>query len=137
MKPKSFRKPVLLAALIVSAGIGLAQASGPRDAIIAGYAAAAGGPLSTARGKALFRGQHTGGKPETPSCLTCHTNNLSGMGQTRVGKAIKPMAVSANPDRFTDQAKVNKWFRRNCNTVLGRECTAQEKGDVLTYLNSL
>jgi len=32
---------------------------------------------------------------------------------------------------------VAKWFRRNCKTVLGRECTAQEKGDILTYLSSI
>ena len=30
--------------------------------------------------------------------------------------------------------KVAKWFKRNCNDVLDRECTAQEKGDVLSYL---
>jgi hypothetical protein len=59
------------------------------------------------------------------------------MGQTRAGKAIEPMAVSANPKRFTDPAKVTKWFLRNCGTVLGRECTAVEKGNVLTYLSNL
>ncbi len=109
-------------------------AAGARSSIIAGFAAKAGKPLSAARGKAFFTGKHTGGKPETPTCLTCHTSNLRGMGKTRAGKAIKPMAVSANPERFTDPKKVAKWFRRNCKTVLGRECTAQEKGDVLTWL---
>ena len=43
----------------------------------------------------------------------------------------------ANPDRFSDAATTEKWFRRNCNDVLGRECTPQEKGDVLTWLLSL
>jgi hypothetical protein len=28
-------------------------------------------------------------------------------------------------------------FARNCNDVVGRECTLQEKGDVLTWLLSL
>ena len=37
----------------------------------------------------------------------------------------------------TDEAKVDKWFRRNCNDVLSRECTAVEKADVLAYLNAL
>jgi hypothetical protein len=32
---------------------------------------------------------------------------------------------------------VEKWFKRNCNDVAGRACTALEKGDVLTYLLSL
>jgi hypothetical protein len=47
------------------------------------------------------------------------------------------MAVSQNPDRFTDPAKVEKWFRRNCHTVLGRTCTAKEKGEIITYLSSI
>jgi Domain of unknown function (DUF1924) len=43
----------------------------------------------------------------------------------------------ANPKAFTDSAKVDKWFRRNCKDVLARECSAGEKADVLAYLNSL
>ena len=46
------------------------------------------------------------------------------------------MAVSVTPDRFTDLAKVEKWFRRNCNTVLGRECTPAEKGDFIAFMTS-
>ncbi len=76
------------------------------------------------------------GSGDTPSCSTCHTTDPTNTGQTRVGKAIKPMAVSANPDRFTDLAKVEKWFRRNCNTVLGRECTVMEKGDFIAFMAS-
>ena len=38
---------------------------------------------------------------------------------------------------FSDPAKVEKWFRRNCNDVAGRECTAGEKADVLAWLISL
>lgn len=72
------------------------------------------------------------------SCSTCHTKNPTQQGKhTKTGKIIQPMATTANPERFTDQAKVDKWFKRNCNDVLGRACTAQEKGDVLTYLMSL
>lgn len=111
--------------------------AGPRDDILAGYAAEAGGPNDPARGKALFAGTHSGGKPDTPSCTSCHTADPRGGGRTRAGKPIEPMAVSANPDRFTDPAKVEKWFRRNCNSVLGRECSAREKGDVIAWLSSL
>ena len=50
------------------------------------------------------------------------------------GKPIAPLAPLANGERFTDLAFADKWFRRNCNDVLGRACTAQEKGDVLAYL---
>lgn len=90
--------------------------------------------FDAARGEQLFRGKHAGGKPETPSCTACHTTNLKGPGETRAGKRIEPMAASVNPKRYTDPKDVAKWFKRNCGDVLGRECTAQEKGDVLTYL---
>lgn len=90
-----------------------------------------------AAGQAFFLGTHVGGKPDTPSCTTCHTSDPRAMGKTRAGKPIDPMAKSANPNRFTDQAKVDKWFLRNCNSVVGRECTANEKADVLAYLKSI
>jgi hypothetical protein len=81
--------------------------------------------------------RHTGGKTETPSCTTCHTSELKKPGQTRAGKEIAPMAASVNAKRFTDPAEVEKWFKRNCSDVLGRECAATEKSDVLAYLLSL
>ena len=93
--------------------------------------------FSADRGKAFFRDRHTGGKPETPVCTECHTTDLTKQGKTRAGKDIEPMAASVNAKRYTDKAEVEKWFKRNCNDVLGRECTLAEKGDVLTYLLGL
>jgi hypothetical protein len=58
-------------------------------------------------------------------------------GRTRAGKEIAPMAVSRSPNRFTDPAKVEKWFTRNCRTVYGRPCTAEEKGNYLSFMGSL
>ena len=52
-------------------------------------------------------------------------------------KTIHPMRAGADSDRFQDPHKVEKWFKRNCKDVLSRECTALEKGDVLTYLLSV
>ena len=52
----------------------------------------------------------------------------------KTGKAIAPLAPAANAERFADAAKVEKWFRRNCNDVLGRACTPSEKADVLAYV---
>jgi len=71
------------------------------------------------------------------SCATCHTVDPSQSGQTRAGKSIDPMAPAINPKRFADAAKVEKWFMRNCDDVLKRNCTAQEKGDFITYLVSI
>lgn len=132
-------KALVATALGVSISVfGIAKADPMRDAIIAGFAAEAGvSSFSVEAGKAFYLGTHTGGKPETPSCTSCHTDSPAKTGKTRVGKVIEPMAVSINPARFTDPETVAKWFRRNCNSVLGRECTATEKGNILTYLSSL
>jgi hypothetical protein len=52
-------------------------------------------------------------------------------------KPIAPLAPAADRARFVDPAKSDKWFRRNCNDVLGRECSPAEKADVLSWLLTL
>ena len=90
--------------------------------------------FSAERGRAFFQQTHG----NDWSCASCHTKNPAAAGKhARTNKAIKPLAPSANPKRFTSTRKVNKWFRRNCTDVVGRTCTAQEKGDILTYLMSV
>jgi hypothetical protein len=87
--------------------------------------------FSAARGEQFFKAKH--GKEW--SCSSCHTDNPAAMGKhANTGKGIQPLAPAANAERFTDMAKVEKWFKRNCNDVLGRVCTPLEKGDVLSYL---
>jgi mono/diheme cytochrome c family protein len=93
--------------------------------------------LSPARGETLYRSEHPGKRGAVQSCASCHTASPKQAGQTRVGKRIEPLAPSANPQRFTDAAKVEKWFRRNCTDVLARECTPQEKGDFIARLQQL
>jgi len=89
------------------------------------------------RGKTILLAQFGTGKPDTPACTSCHDKNSALSGKTRAGKLIEPMAVSVNPQRFTDSEKIEKWFGRNCRSVIGRECTLIEKGDFLTYMTSL
>jgi mono/diheme cytochrome c family protein len=90
-------------------------------------------PFSADRGKQLFQQ-----KGKDWNCSTCHTADPRGAGKhAMTGKPILALAPSANPQRFTDRAKVDKWFRRNCRDVLGRECTPTEKGDLLTWLLSV
>jgi hypothetical protein len=89
------------------------------------------GKASPVRGEQFFNSKH--GKEW--SCASCHENPPNHDTKHIVtGKVIKPFAPVANPTRFTDDAKVEKWFKRNCNDVLGRECTVQEKADVLSWL---
>ena len=133
---------VFSALLLAGFSIQQADANPARDAIVAGFAAEAKSAnpsfsgFNPAAGETLFKSTHTGGKPDTPSCTSCHGTSPAGMGQTRAGKPIDPMAVSKNPNRYTEKAKVDKWFFRNCRSVLGRECTPQEKGDYLTFMIS-
>ena len=90
--------------------------------------------FSAARGQQFFAATHG----NDWSCSSCHTLNPQRPGMhVKTRKDIAPMAPAANPQRFTDAAKTEKWFKRNCNDVLGRACTAQERGDVLAYLMSL
>jgi len=108
--------------------------AGPREDILASFGAAA--PGDPAKGRIMFETNYGTGKPKTPRCATCHTDSPLNVGQTRTGKRIEPMAVSLTPKRFTDARKVAKWFKRNCNSVIGRACTAQEKVNYITYMIS-
>jgi mono/diheme cytochrome c family protein len=90
--------------------------------------------FSAQRGAAFFNTTHG----REWSCASCHTQNPMVPGRhAKTDKPIKPLVPAANAERFTRPDKVEKWFRRNCNDVLGRACTASEKGDVLAYLMSL
>lgn len=135
--------PILAAAVALGTGVALA-ASGDaeRTRILDGYAAQAKAPdftgFSAERGQALYLGPHAGGKlADTPACASCHTRDPAGTGRHyKTGRDILPMAVSANPKRFTDPAEVEKRFERDCVNVLGRACTAREKGDFITFLSN-
>lgn len=90
--------------------------------------------FSAAQGERFFHAKNAKGA----SCAACHTDNPKAEGKhERTGKLIAPLAPVANRERFTDPAKVEKWFKRNCQDVLERACTAQEKGDFLAYLLSV
>lgn len=108
--------------------------------ILAGYKSsatqesAAFSGFSSDRGRQFFNSRHGGDW----SCSSCHTVDPRQSGRHAVtDRSISPMAPAINPERFTDAAKVEKWFRRNCKDVLGRACSTTEKGDVITYLQSL
>jgi hypothetical protein len=72
------------------------------------------------------------------SCSTCHTDNPTAVGKNvKNGKPIKPLAPSANPNRFSDLDKVEANFDKHCKDVLGKECKASEKANYITYLLSV
>lgn len=147
-----FRRLVLFtAAAAVFAALstsGAAQAATPLNGKMQSYV---DGLLSEARkgepglsgfspdeGKRFFNSKRTHTvKKEERSCSSCHTSDPAQKGKTPVGKVIEPLAPSVNRERFTDPAKVEKWFKRNCENVLERECTAKERGDFISYMISL
>lgn len=94
--------------------------------------------FSAARGEQFYHAKRVHGSGKTVSCAVCHTDNPKAAGRNdKTSKEILPLAPIANKDRLTDKAKVEKWFKRNCQDVLERACTAQEKGDFLSYLLSI
>jgi len=126
----SVLRALTMGALVFSAH---AQAATPAEQL-AGYTAKAGGPAQAARGQEFFTSKH--GKDW--SCSSCHSAAPTVDGKhASTGKVISPLAPAFNPERFTDPAKTEKWFRRNCNDVAGRECTPAEKADVLAWLLTL
>jgi hypothetical protein len=105
----------------------------PRD-FLTRFEKESGAPASAERGARFFAAKQGG----EWSCASCHTERPTQTGRhAKTDKAITPLAPAANVERFTDAAKVDKWFRRNCNDTLNRVCSAQEKADVMAWLLSL
>lgn len=123
-----------LAAIIFSGlAAATAQAATPAQ-LLSGYTAQAGAAASPARGQQFFTTTHG----REWSCASCHGQLPTKPGRhAGTGKPIAALAPAASAARFTDPAKVEKWFRRNCNDVAGRECTPAEKADVLAWLLTL
>jgi len=127
------KRVVLIASLCAVAPV---FAEAPQQ-VLAALIAEAGGKASPMQGEKLFRGKFTGGK-SAESCTACHGDDPKVPGQhIKTHKAIDPVAPAAQRDRFSDPAKVEKWFKRNCPEVLGRVCTPQEKADFAAYMISV
>ena len=120
-------------ALACAASPALAADTSP-DAQLKRWTAEAAAPAVAERGKAFFSSRHGG----EWSCSSCHNAPPNTEGKhANTGKSIAPLAPAFNPKAFTDEAKVDKWFRRNCKDVLSRECTPAEKADLMAYLVQL
>lgn len=108
-------------------------AATPAD-LQAAYSISAATAVDAARGQQLFTERHG----RDWSCSSCHGPVPTQVGRhASTGKPISPLAPAFNPERFVDAAKTEKWFRRNCNDVIGRECSPAEKADVISWLRTL
>ena len=120
---------------LVLLSCGLVSVATQADVIeerLAQYRAQGAGEFVVSQGKVLWYLDNEG-----RSCTQCHGDAPDRVGKHRkTGKRIEPMALSANPERFSNANKVEKWFLRNCKWTMGRVCTPQEKGDVLVWLKA-
>ena len=120
--------------LLTSTGLAMAVYAGTPQEQLADLVAQAGSSPNAAQGQEFFNAKHG----REWSCASCHHALPTGEGtHANTGKSISALAPAFNPKRFTDPAKSDKWFRRNCNDVLARACTPAEKADMLAWLISL
>lgn len=127
-----------LLSLALFAASAMAGAETPRqlaDGYTAEAARQAPGFTPSVRRGAEFYARRFAISEKMPACTACHTDAPVQPGRHAVtGKDIKPLAPRIEAARFTDPAKVEKWFRRNCSEVVGRECSAAEKADFILFL---
>lgn len=113
----------------------LASATPATDAEFAQFKSEGAVKFSAETGKQNWSKEVASKEGDKRSCTTCHDADLTKPGKhNKTKKVIEPMAPSVNAERYTDQKKIEKWFKRNCEWTWGRECTAQEKGDLLKFL---
>jgi len=129
----SFSARLATVALLAFAAAAQAGDTTPAEQL-SRWSAQAGAPGSAPNGQAFFNNRHGA----EWSCASCHGTPPTRRGEhASTAKPIAPLAPGFNAQAFTDAAKADKWFRRNCKDVLSRECSAAEKADVLAYLLSL
>ena len=69
------------------------------------------------------------------SCAACHGDQPRNSGRHALtGDPIPALSPALTPQRFSNPARVEKRFRRDCNEVLGRMCTAEEKADFIKFV---
>jgi len=126
------------AILVVLLSVSLGVQADAVDELLSEYRAKGAVTFDATAGRSLWFREFSapkGGKPR--SCTNCHTDDLRKRGKhVRTGKPIEPMAPSVNPRRLKERKKIEKWLLRNCKWTLGRECSPQEKGDLLSFLRA-
>jgi hypothetical protein len=158
-------RPLMVAWLLVAPHALVARADTPAD-LLARYDAAARvedpsfGGFSAERGRAFYFARHPMAGPGDASCSSCHLEDpRQGFRAHRAPvlcrachvinddehpdpehakkRHMGAFAPGANPERFNDWQRVERYFAVNCRLLLRRACTAREKGDLITWLLSL
>jgi cytochrome c peroxidase len=126
---------ILMVIVLVSVPLSFSKAeSNTVNNLLQNYEKQGANTADAEQGKQLW--EKSFNKNGERSCTSCHTKDLTQNGKhVKTKKDIKPMSPSINPERLTNINKVNKWFKRNCKWTYGRECTAQEKSNILVYID--
>ena len=129
------KKIYILAGLLLGLVLSAAQAADTTpQAQLDKWTVAAGRAGDVTKGDLVFNQKYG----DVWSCSSCHNSPPTTKGKhASTSKPIQPLAPAFNAEAFTDNAKIDKWFKRNCRDVMKRECTPAEKLDVLAYLLSL
>ncbi len=133
---RTMHAPSVLLALALPLGPAVQAQPTTAAQLLADYSAQVGAAASAARGQAFFN--RSFGR-DFDNCAACHGAVPNRPGKDLVSeKPIAAMAPAAAPaTRFADKAKTEYLWRLNCRDVVGRECSAQEKADVMSWLVSL
>ena len=132
------KTPYMIFVVLVSTAVNSVLAENTSiDTLLQTYASQGATGVDAEQGKYLWQKTfQSNSEYAERRCASCHTEDLTAPGKhIKTNKLIEPMAPSVNPQRLTDQKKIEKWFKRNCKWTMGRECTVQEKADFLLYLN--
>ena len=94
----------------------MAMASPATDTLLSKYKSEGVSKIDSQKGKTDWTKESKGEDGEPISCSTCHGSDITKAGKHRkTHKVIEPMSIRVNPERFTDEKKIEKWFKRNCN----------------------
>jgi hypothetical protein len=130
---------LLWSVVLASSGTGLASASPAVDTLLEQYRQQGVTAFDAMDGQNFWVQKfNPSGTKQVRQCATCHTANPRNTGKhARTGKPIEPMAPTVNSKRLTEVKEIRKWLYRNCKWTVGRECTPQEKGNLLIWMQQL
>jgi len=134
---KNFAITFISATLFISNASSVIANEDTVKTLMKSYQSQGAKPGNALQGEIFWKKTFQGKAPFSQrSCKSCHTVNLKIHGEhVRTGKVLKPLAPSINKLSLSKAKKVNKWFKRNCKWTTGKECSAQEKADILAFIN--
>jgi len=124
------KTPYLILVVLISTNINSVLAENTTiDTLLQAYASQGAAEVNADQGRYLWQKTFQANSEFAErSCASCHTEDLTAPGKhIKTNKLIEPMAPSVNPQRLSDQKKIEKWFKRNCKWTLGVNALRRKK----------